>query len=323
MRFLVLTPPSSGVRTGNLGTAGQWARILRDLGHEADVTGRYDGGKAFDVLVALNASKCVDAVAAARARGMRVVVVLTGTDIYPEAGPEACAAMRAADRIVALQARAPEQVPAELRARVRVIVQGAGPAAPRRETDGFQVCVVAHLREVKDPLRAAAAARLLPPASRVRVVLAGGILDPRYAGLVEREQAGNTRFEWLGEIGPGEVAELFASSRLSVMSSRHEGGSRAIGESVVAGTPVLAARDDAARALLGDDYPGLFEYGATEQLADLLARAEGDPAFPGELHARTARAAPQFEPAREREAWRALVEELRGAPDRPAIGGTR
>ena len=103
---------------------------------------------------------------------------------------------------------------------------------------------------------------------------------------------------------------LIAESQLLVVSSFHEGGARAIGEAVAAGTPILAARNDAACSLLGDDYPGLYDAGDTEQLADLMVRAETETEFLETLRKHTLQARAQFEPQREREALRALMADL-------------
>ncbi len=329
MKFLILTPVQGRVRTGNRSTADQFARLLRALGHDTEVAESYapDVSGAPDVLVALHAVKSCAAIAAVRRTlpRTRIVVVLTGTDVYPEPGPDAIASIRTSDWIVGLQERVRARVPAVARAKLRVIVQAAGEvdASDMAEapvaSGAFDICVVAHLREVKDPLRAAAAARLLPEASRIRVLHMGAVIEERYRSLVEQERDESPRYEWLGEIAPAAVSRTLATSTLSVVSSFHEGGARAIGESVVVGTPVLAARNDAALALLGDDYPGLFDAGATGQLADLMTRAESDAAFLAELHAWTARTAAQFAPEREREAWRSLVAELNETPDRSLL----
>lgn len=314
MKLLILTSARGPVLTGNRGTARQWMHQLELLGHDVELADTWDG-QAPDGLIALHAGKSAAAIAAFKRAhpDHRVAVVATGTDIYPQPGPAALAAFRRADRIVVLQPRARERVPAELRSNVVTIIQSAVPPAPTgevRSTDPFGICVVAHLREIKDPLRAAAASRRLPSSSRIRVSLAGASLDDELGRRAEREQAENPRFTWRGEIPAEDALRLIAESQLLVVSSFHEGGGRVIGEAVVAGTPVLAARNDAAGSLLGDDYPGLFAAGNAEQLGDLMLRAERDDAFLTMLRNRTRKAQAQFEPHREREALRALVTAL-------------
>jgi putative glycosyltransferase (TIGR04348 family) len=307
VRFVVVTSFTGRPITGNRRTAIQWAEMLRDLGHDATVIDEYDG-RAADALVALHASKSHAAVAEFQERHPgRVVVALTGTDIYPDPDDDAVDSMRRADRIVALQANAERKVPEDCRAKLRVIVQSAVACPAQDARNGFDVCVVGHLRAVKDPLRAAAAARLLPGSSRVRVRQAGAILEERFRDLVEREQAENPRYAWLGELDADETRRLIGGCALQVVSSRDEGGGRVIGESIVCGTPVLAARNDATECLLGADYPGLFEFGDTEGLAALMRRAESDESF---LADETRALAAQFDPRLESEAWRTLVDEL-------------
>ena len=309
---LIVTAANGAAATGNHCTAQQWADILRGLGHRATVAAAYDGQEA-DVLVALHGVKSRAAVAAFRAArpGARVVVALTGTDVYPKPAPETIESVRGADRVVALQDRVPAMLPPDVRDRVRVIVQSAT-AHPPGEIDGgvFDAGVVAHLRAVKDPLRAAAAARMLPPDSRVRIRHAGAILEPGYRDLVARERRENPRYTWLGELSPAGARSLMAACAVVVVSAPHEGGARVIGESLVAGTPVLAARNDAGRSLLGDDYAGFFDAGNTEALGALLRRAETDGAFLARLRERARARAHQFDPRREVEAWRGLMAEL-------------
>ena len=323
MDLLVVTSATGGVLSGNRCTANQWAELLKSAGHRVRVVDAYEG-QAADVLIAVHGSKGNAAVTAFRRThpDKQVVIALTGTDVYPEPGKETLDSMRQADRLVALQPRARGQVPPEFHDKLRIIIQSARGAnrAPARGRDPFDVCVVGHLREVKDPLRAAAAARLLPAVSKIRIRHAGAILDPRYERLVEVEQAENPRYVWLDELTPAEAQNLMAHSRLTVVSSFFEGGARVIGESTVAGTPVLAARNDASLSLLGEDYPGLYGAGRTEELASLMSRAETDSAFLDALVERTGRLAPQFDPRHEREAWRELIAELEAVAERE---GTR
>ncbi|MDH3592405.1 MAG: selenosugar synthase SenB [Planctomycetota bacterium] len=310
----IVTPTRGDVATGNRMTALAWADRLTELGHEVDVTPSYRGQPA-DMLVALHGVHSHDAIAAfKRAFPDRpAVLILTGTDVYPRVHERTLASMRRSDRSVALQPGICDRIPAELRDRVRVIVQSSSaPARPARERsrDSFDVCVVGHLRAIKDPLRAAEAARLLPDTSRIRIRHAGAILEPEYREYVEREQKENPRYMWLGELAPPLALELIVDCQLQVLSSHTEGGGRVIGESAVAGTPLLAPRNDASRTLLGEDYAGLFTAGDTRELADLMSRAETDAAFLESLRARVVERAARFDPKLEREAVRDLVDEL-------------
>jgi glycosyltransferase involved in cell wall biosynthesis len=239
-----------------------------------------------------------------------VVLCLTGTDLYGEHGAELLASMGEADRLVVLQKKALDLVPAEFREKTRLIVQGARRMFGWSGEKGFQVCVVGHLREVKDPLRTAKAARLLPPESQIEVVQVGAILEWEFGPLVEQEMVENSRYRWVGELSGLEGRKLIAQSRVLVLSSRMEGGARVVGEAAVEGTPILSSRIDGVVGLLGENYPGYFEVGDTEGLAQLLARVETDAGFLQELHASVTAIADQFDPARESAAWEGLMAEI-------------
>jgi len=182
------------------------------------------------------------------------------------------------------------------------------------------VCVVGHLRAVKDPLLAARAARRLRPSSRVRIVQIGKLLDADLAPLVAAELRENRRYAWLGALSRRATLECIARARLVALTSRSEGGANVVAEAVRADTPLLATRIDGVLGQLGSDYAGCFEVGDVEALARLMERAEFDPAFYASLAAQCAARRPLFAPEAEREAWRALLSELanetvsRGAP---------
>jgi len=309
MRILIVTPQSGGLATGNYCSAEQWRSVLLGLGHDVEVAAAFEGHDA-EVLVALHGRRSGDSI---REFPGKVVVVLTGTDIYPEPDELTLASMRRADRLVALQSKAVEQVLADLRDKVRVIVQAAPDSADgvgQRDPDWFDVAVVGHLRAVKDPMRTAAAARLLPENSRVRVRHVGGVLDPEFEVLARAEMAENARYEWLGEMSPGETAAVIAGADLLVVTSLSEGAGRVVGEAIVAGTPVISTRIDGVVGLLGEDYPGYFPVGHTAALAELLGRAESDAEFSDSLQTRCRALVSKFSPAAESAGWEELMREL-------------
>ena len=130
VRILIVTPKAGQIATGNRCSAEQWCKVFRDLGHEVEVKGVGDRmTEGCDVLVALNARRIPGVIEEFKDENPdgRVVVVLTGTDIYPEVRDQALVTMRSADRLVALQSKALEQVPDEMREKTRVIVQKREP----------------------------------------------------------------------------------------------------------------------------------------------------------------------------------------------------
>ena len=172
-------------------------------------------------------------------------------------------------------------VPKRLRTRLCVIHQSAMPLPhPRRPSRrAVIVAVIGHLRDVKDPLRAAQAARLLPADSRVRIEQVGRAYTPQWAARARAEMAANPRYLWRDDVPAAAVRRLLARSHAMVISSLSEGGANVISEAAVAGVPVLASRIDGNVGLLGPDYPGYFPVGDTRALARLLQRLEREPRF--------------------------------------------
>ncbi len=317
MKIVLITPEGPTSRTGNRVAASRWARILRRLGHRVRVASDYDGQPA-DLMVAVHAWRSAAAIERFKSKypARPVVLQLSGTDIYHYIDIAPAATLRAmelADRLVALNDLARRVVPKRLRARLSVIHQSAQPLpSPRRPSRGtVVVAVIGHLRDVKDPLRAAKAARLLPADSRVRIEQVGRAYTPHWAARARAEMAANPRYFWRNDVPAAAVRRLLARSHAMVISSFSEGGANVISEAAVAGVPVLASRVDGNIGLLGATYPGYFPVGDTQALARLLRRVECEPRFVARLGRALARRAPLFRPAREIAAWRRLLAMLR------------
>jgi len=321
MRILVVTPAARGSRKGNRVTALRWAGHLRALGHRVALAETWRG-EPCDLLVALHATKSHASVARIRAERPETPVVLgvVGTDLYedlPAGSTEARQSLDLATRLVLLQPLGIRALPEAVRPKATAIVQSACPAPPIPAPPGvLQACVLAHLRSVKDPFLAAEAVRRLPPRSRVRVVHLGAALDAGAEARARREAAENPRWAWLGDRPRREARARLAGSALLVVTSRLEGGANVVSEAIACGVPVLSTRVDGSVGVLGPDHPGYFPVGDAAALAALLARAEGDAALLAELRCRSERLRPLVEPAREREAWSALLAEIRFASER-------
>ncbi|HEY6329554.1 MAG TPA: selenoneine biosynthesis selenosugar synthase SenB, partial [Blastocatellia bacterium] len=287
-------------------------------------------GESFDLLIGVHARKSSSAIRRFHAQYPErpLIVALSGTDLYqdlPRDNPGARKSLQLATRIVALQPKATEQLDPHLRDKVRVIFQSvpsrpnknapldlelATKPGPTRKRAGFEICVVGHLRAVKDPFRAALAARLLPLASRIRIVHVGSAMTPAMEARALREMRVNRRYRWLGRQTQSLTSAILARSNLCVLSSRMEGGANVLSEAVVASVPILASKIPGTVGVLGEEYPGYFDVGSSAQLADLMLRAESDPVFLQELVRGVKRVADYFSPARERTAWVDLLSEL-------------
>jgi putative glycosyltransferase (TIGR04348 family) len=319
---LILTPARPGSTLGNAVTARRYAGFLRSAGWRVTLARRYRNQRA-DLLVALHARRSARSVLAfcRRHPGAPVIVVLTGTDVYRDLGRrgtarQALAALRAATHIVALQPLAMRRLSPALRRKAISIIQSAAgmPAAgrtrrhrPPRSRRPFRVCVVGHLRTVKDPLRVAYALRHLPRDLPVRIVQAGAALEPRYARAARHAMRRDTRYRWLGPVSHMRALRLLASSDVTVVSSLLEGGANVVCEAIAQGVPILASKVDGNVGLLGGSYPGYFPVRDTAALAKLLMRAATKPDFLARLRRHVRRLRRLVTPRRERQAWLKLV----------------
>ena len=336
MKIGIVTPAPPGSRYGNRVTALRYARILRRLGHSVRIKEEYES-ESWDLLIALHARRSHASINRFHRQhpNLPIVVVLTGTDLYRDLARSRFAqrSVEVATRIVVLQPKALEQLSQHLRAKTRVIFQSVTrpSSAPGDETmrpessealasehrvlvsaspRTFDVCVVGHLRPVKDPFRAALAARHLPGSSRIRVIQVGGAMTKPAEARARAEMKKNPRYRWLGEQPASRVWRVIRQSRLCVLSSRMEGGANALSESVVAGTPVLASRIPGSVGILGRRYQGYFEVGDTRELARLMSRAETDHAFLAKLQRHCSELVWLFDAALEDASWASLLEEL-------------
>ncbi|MFO0876824.1 MAG: selenoneine biosynthesis selenosugar synthase SenB [Gemmataceae bacterium] len=314
MRIGIVTPAPAGSLVGNRITALRWQTLLTRAGYSVEVNTQLDH-PAPDVLIALHARKSARTIA--EFTGLfpdrPCVLVLTGTDLYEDIhrDPEAARSLELAHRLVVLQPYAINEVPPALRTRVRVIFQSVEPIdLPRLPGDGFTVCVLGHLRPVKDPFRTALAARLLPSHSRIRVLHVGEALTPEMASQAREEERVNRRYHWLGGLPRTEALKHLASSDLFSLTSWMEGGANAVSEAVVLDVPVISSSISGSTGLLGADYPGLFPAGDTEALARLLYQAEIDASFLQSLRQRGRQVNALFSPQEEQKRLEALLAEF-------------
>ncbi|MGM0569104.1 selenoneine biosynthesis selenosugar synthase SenB [Marinobacter sp.] len=311
MKLLLLTPAPPGSLSGNRATAERWAKLLESLGHQVTVGTNYDAHQASDadVLIALHAWRSRDAVARWRREQGRkpLIVALTGTDLYrfQYSHPESTlATMTAADGLVVLHNLAWQVVPEGLRTRITVVLQSAATpdraSRPAADHDRFELCVIGHLREEKDPLRAAFAARTLPSKSRIHILQAGKAHDNSWAEAARNEMITNPRYQWLGEIPREQTSQLMSQCRAMVISSTMEGGANVVSEACRAGLPVLASNIPGNLGLLGEKYPGVYPVGDERALAELMLRAEREPEWLDNLRRIVDGLALEFTPERER-----------------------
>jgi putative glycosyltransferase (TIGR04348 family) len=317
MNVLIVYPETKNTVTGNYCTARQYKDILNDLGHNVTLSEKFQEQRA-ELLIAINAQKKnrdIERFAEAYPDS-KIIVILSGTDIYPEPSERSIHSMHLAHSIIALQKKGVKQVPDKMKEKVHVIIQSVIKDGPSSKSNlsrkGFDVALVSNLRRIKDPFLAAEAARMMPQESELRIHHAGFVLEPDLGEFARKETISNERYQWLGGLSSFEVRELISSCDILTVTSKHEGAGRVIGEAIINNVPVISTRVDGVTGVLGDDYEGLFPAGDASALATLLARAETDEEFLLKLKKSCMSKAFNFDPDTEKDSWNKVLEDLFG-----------
>jgi putative glycosyltransferase (TIGR04348 family) len=318
-KLAIISPSLAAANTGNWQTASRWARFLGS-DHQVSITTDWHPADGFggdrsvlpDAMIALHARRSAGPIERFVATGRPLALVLTGTDLYRDIRHDDSArrSLELADRLVCLQERGPDELPAALQARTEVIYQSARtlrPGVPRRRT--VDLLLIGHLRPEKDPMTAVRAlARLADPA--LRLVHVGDVKDRACGDDFAAAVAADPRIELHGMLSHADTRQLIRRGRLLLLPSVMEGGANVLIEAVTCGVPVLASRIPGSVGMLGEDYAGYFPVGDDAALAALVARCQADPGFLDLLRGQCAARAPLFEPERERRAVRELARRL-------------
>ena len=313
MKIHLVTPAKENSRNGNRTTATRWASLLRKTGHRVRVDTDYNG-EPTDLVIALHAWRSAGAIR--RYREARpdgpLVVALGGTDVntFLKSDPATTlASMQMADALVCLHDLVADELPLEFRQKLFVIHQSAlplpRPRAPSKRF--FDICVIGHLREEKDPFRTALAARLLPAESKVRVLHYGKAHSPKWALQAKAEMRINPRYRWQGEVPGWQVRQAFIRSHLMVISSLQEGGANVVSEALVADLPIIASDISGNIGLLGSDFGGYFRVGDELSLAERIRQAEVDKKFIKSLQQQGRALAPMFSQEQELAGWQKVL----------------
>ena len=315
LKICIVTPVPPRSRQGNRITALRWARILRTLGHRVDITQEFNRQKC-DLMVALHASKSFSSIKRFSEQHPEkvLIVTLTGTDIYRDyhLNDRCLQSIKMATGLIVFQPKILQEIPVQYRDKATVVYQSATPPPGIHKPCKrfFDVCVIGHLRSIKDPFQTARASRQLPDTSKIRVLHIGGALAPDFEQQAIAEQVSNHRYRWLGELPHWKTIRCLARSRLLVITSKAEGGPIVLVEALAASIPVLSTRIKAVVGHLGENYPGYFPVGDTNALVSLLQLAETDQGFYADLKKRSEKVKSLVDPARERESWKKLLKNL-------------
>ena len=316
MHITIVTPAKKNSTSGNRTTALRWDDLLKALGHDVEVVTSYDN-QPTDLLIALHAWRSAAAVEAFRKHRPQapLIVGLGGTDVntFLKSDPETTLrTMGSADALIGLHNLIKEELPEHLHARYVTIYQSAKLLEIPKIFDEnyFDISVIGHLREEKDPFRTALASEYLPESSRIRISHYGKATSDQWANEARELVARLPRYRWQGEVSREEIPEVYARSRAMVISSVQEGGANVVSEALVADVPIIASDIEGNTGLMGDDYEGYYPVGNEKALAQLLGKIETNPDFYESLQTYCRDRAREFTPLREQRAIAELVNRI-------------
>ena len=319
-QVVIVSPALAQANNGNWQTARRWQRFLSPVCPTRIVKQWPDTTVDDDhIMLALHARRSAPSILAWRNAhpSCGLAVVLTGTDLYRDIRGDATAqqSLRLADRLIVLQERGPLGLPAELRAKTRVIFQSTStrrvlPKSRRR----LRALMVGHLREEKSPETLFAAARQLAGHPDILIDHIGDALDPVLGEAAQATMAECPNYRWLGGQPHEATLRRIQRAHLLIHASRIEGGAHVIMEAVCSGTPVIASHIDGNVGMLGEDYAGYFDCGDSHALAETIVRCRATQCHADGLLVRLAnqcaRRAILFAPGAEQAALRELLTDL-------------
>jgi putative glycosyltransferase (TIGR04348 family) len=308
--LLIVTPALATANNGNWQTAKRWGNFLKANYHVNTQLSFHQG--SYDGLIALHAGRSFESVQAFASTKKPIVLILTGTDLYKDIKTDQNAqkSLQLADRLVLLQSDGITVVPTKFHTKCVTIYQSA-PSLKRLEPrkTSFDLTMVGHLREVKDPLTATRALmRCASPALQLRIV--GGSKDDALLQNLLVHCAHDRRIHYLGALSHAATRKEIRRAQLLVIPSLMEGGANVIIEAITSGVPVLASNISGSRGMLGDTYPGYFEAGDDQTLARLIERCQTEPDFLDTLKLHCSARAHLFKPLIEAQAVNQLIGSL-------------
>jgi len=322
--ILVASPYAIEAARGNSVSARRIAGILQEVGYQPQhVEGTSDGTHEGVLMIALHARKSAPAIRAFKVAYPErpLVVLLTGTDLHADlfkrgkSRDTVLESMRQADRLVVCQEGSVRSIPENFLHKlvlvpksVNVRIQEWKPATDRNP---FQVILASHLRPAKDPLLITEAVTELPDSSRIEVRHFGNSESATLGKVAEASSVRlGSRYQWKGAVARDIVMQELSTAHLALNTSKVEGGANALAEPQVMGVPCVATAIAANKGMLGFDHPGLFPMGDSKALAEMLWRAESDPAFYRDLKEASRVRGPSFTREAERSAWNTVLVEL-------------
>lgn len=321
--IMIVSPALADANNGNWQTARRWSRFLRE-NYRITLAVQWDGVPC-DAMIALHARRSAASIAAFSAAfpTLPLIVVLTGTDLYKDifTDVDAQRSLQLATHMVVLQPAGLQVLDKNLRTKTYVIYQSAPSLKPHnrnpeKQPKYFDVTMIGHLRDEKNPVTFMRAAELLK-STKIRMIHIGSALDPVLGKLAAKTQQTYPQYQWLGNLSHAATRQRLKRSHLMVITSKMEGGANVIIEAITSSVPVLASDISGNRGMLGEKYAGYFPLGDSLKLAQLIDRAASDSKFYSRLQTQCAARAPFFVPERERAALLKLVDNCFTQKKRP------
>lgn len=312
MHIIIASAYSLQSQKGNAISAKRIADLLAKAGHTTQALCS-ETLPSCDALIALHATKTLHLSRSFRQHNPtgKLIIYLTGTDLYrelPAGNPDFFEALELADSLVVSQPSSLDSVPRAYRSKTHVVPASVqlpeiSPHAPLPQPS---IALIGHLRTVKNPFLLNHALSLLPDLD----IHAYSIGEAREASM-ERSahhwEKREPRYSWLGNMSHGETLGWVQKVTLTINSSHLEGGSNAVAESIVLGTPVLASRIEGNIGMLGDDYAGYFQPNSATDLAKVLQRCCDDPTFLQQLRDQVSARQEMFSTSSETQGWLKLL----------------
>jgi putative glycosyltransferase (TIGR04348 family) len=318
--IVIVSPALSDANNGNWQTANRWRHMLAQNFHCRIVKTWPDKfANQDDVMLALHARRSAESIAAWHAvhGGSRLVLALTGTDLYRDIQIDAAAqaSLAMASRIIVLQELAPFGLEEAHRTKAEVIFQSTtSQPTLLKPAAHLRAVMVGHLRDEKSPETLFDAARILKAEDGIFIDHIGAGLDAALAKAAEATAKACSHYRWLEGVAHEATRRAIQRAHVLVHASKMEGGAHVLMEAACSGTPVLASRIDGNVGMLGADYLGYFDWGDAAALTRLLRECRASQSDPNGLLAQlqkqvTARA-PLFAPEQESAKLNALVQLL-------------
>lgn len=310
MHILIIIPTPLDSQQGNTITAQRYKRIFEELGHSTEIANTYTDQEA-DVLIAIHAVKSAPSLQQWKQQTNKpCVLVLGGTDIYKDQNTHPKTykqSLTLADKIIVLESLAFKKVPKKYQQKTNIIPQSATAIKERKtkQTNLFQICIVGHLRETKNPFFTIE--QIHETDLPLKIIHIGKPLEEDLSPIARNWETKDKRYTWTGNISHQESLQLIEQSNILSHPTLVDSGPSALIESLSLQTPIIASNIDGNRGILGDDYEGVFDLKHPDKFLELIEKSLHNPDFYQKLEEQCKKQSKLFTKAKEKKALKNLL----------------